>query len=191
MKIRTGLLIAAVGALVVATVYADGTTNQAAARTPATNGQSATVRIGWGKRLPKELAEKLTGDQIVELLKTEKAESNPGPWIVAICALGSVTFMALHMFFHNRSRAMLHRTLAMMIEKGTPIPPELLQSTEPIRSDLRRGLVACGIGIGLMFFFGTLRGTSDKGLWAVGLIPLFVGIARLISWKLEQRKPNS
>jgi hypothetical protein len=94
---------------------------------------------------------------------------------------------------------MLHRTLAAMIEKGVPIPPELLQSPEsakPKRSNLHRGLAACGAGIGLMLFFwflggGGFNGKHMGGLWAVGFIPLFVGIGRLIAWKLEQRKPNS
>ena len=216
MKIRTGLLVATIGALVVATAYADGITNQATAQAPATNGQSATINMAGSKEIPKgsevtpslwphikitggkegipiELAEKLNSEQLFQLLKHRNEESDAGPLIVAIAVFGGIAFITAHMFFHNRSRAMLHKTLAMMIEKGVPIPPELLQPAERRRSDLRRGLVACGLGIGLMLFLGNglFAGKHASGLWAVGFIPLFIGIARLIAWKLEQGKPNS
>jgi hypothetical protein len=198
MRIRTGLLIAAIGALVVTTAYADGTTNQATARTPATNGQSATIRIA-GKEIPKELLEKLTGDQIVALSKDQNAIPTLAPLFVAIPLLFVVVLISVIFFAKHRRNAMLHQTLATMIEKGVPIPPELFQSSEsdePKRSNLHRGLAACGAGIGLMLFFwflggGGFNGKHMGGLWAVGFIPLFVGIARLIAWKLEQGKPNS
>lgn len=196
MRTRTGLLIAAVSALVVATAYAAGTTNQAAATAAATNGQSATIRIG-DQKIPRELADKLTSDQIVELLKPQQEEDIPklAPVIVAIPLLFVVALVTVVFLFQHRRSAMLHRTLAAMIEKGVPIPPELFQPPEPKGSYLRRGLVTCAAGIGLMLFLWIGRGGLPavrhmSGLWAVGFIPLFVGIARLIAWKLEQRKPN-
>jgi hypothetical protein len=195
-----GLLVAVVSALVVISAYADETSEQAIAQAPATNAESVTIRIG-GKRVPKELAEKLTGDQIVALLKDQNTDSIPklAPVIVMIPFVFVVALVTVISIAQHRRKAMLHRTLAAMIEKGVPIPPELLQSSEavnPKRSDLRRGLVACGVGIGLILFLGIAGGglvgmKHQSGLWAVGFIPLFVGIGRLIAWKLEQRKPNS
>jgi len=193
MKTYVGLLIVAVSALIVASACADGTTAQAAAQMPATNGQSATVRIGEG-RIPRELAEKLTGDQIVELLKLQPRHFL-APAIISIPLLFVVAVITLGLSFQHRRIAMLHRTLAAMIEKGVPIPPELLKMSEPVKpkhSNLHRGLVACGAGLGLMLFLAVFRETSsEQGLWAVGFIPLFIGIGLLIVWKLEQRKPNS
>jgi hypothetical protein len=202
MRTRTGLLIAAaVSALIVASAYAVGTTDQAAAQAPATNGQSAATKLPGGKEIPRELAGKLTGDQIVKLLSPKSQEDIPNlaPLIVAIPFVFIVVVVALKLFAQHRRDAMLHQTLATMIEKGVPIPPELLQPTEsakPKRSNLQRGLAACGAGIGLMLFLwflggGHFGGRNMGGLWAVGFIPLFVGIARLIAWKLEQGKPNS
>ncbi|MGD0650841.1 MAG: DUF6249 domain-containing protein [Verrucomicrobiia bacterium] len=198
MKTCTGLLIAAVSALIVASAYAAGTTDQAVAQAPATNGHSATIRIA-GKGIPKELAEKLTGDQIVELLNSREEIPKLAPLIILIPFLFVVALVTVISVAQHRRNAMLHRTLAAMIEKGVPIPPELLQSPEPVkrkRSDLHRGLVACGVGIGLILFLwiqggGLIVGRHVGGLWAVGFIPLFIGIGHLISWKLEQRKPNS
>jgi hypothetical protein len=147
------------------------------------------------------LAEKLTSDQILELLRPQKEEDIPklAPVIVAIPLLFVVALVTVILLFQHRRNTMLHRTLAIMIEKGVPIPPELLQSPEsvkPKRSDLHRGLVACGVGIGLILFLwiqggGLIVGRHVGGLWAVGFIPLFIGIGHLVAWKLEQRKPNS
>jgi hypothetical protein len=195
-----GLLVAVVSALVVLSAYADGSSEQAVAQAPATNAQNVTIRIG-GKRIPKELAEKLTGDQIIALLKDQNTDSIPklAPVIVSIPFVFVVALVTVTSIAQHRRKAMLHRTLAAMIEKGVPIPPELLQSSEavnPKRSDLYRGLVMCGVGIGLILFLWIhggefIAGKHAGGLWAVGFIPLFVGIGRLIAWKLELRKPNS
>jgi hypothetical protein len=101
---------------------------------------------------------------------------------------------------------MLHRTLAMMIEKGVPIPPELLKSAEPQRSNLQGGLWHSP-KIGPMLFFWMLGGgvilnafvlpmlTGEHCekvfiFWALGFVPLCIGTALLIAWKLEQRKPK-
>ena len=193
MKIRTGLLVAAISALVVTTAYADGITNQATAQAPATNSQSATIKLPSGKHISRELAEKLTGDQIFQLLKDQNKDDIPArvPLLAAMAYAFVLAIISIGILARHRRNAMLHRTLATMIEKGVPIPPELLQSTERKRSDLRGGLVACGVGIGLMLFFWLFAGKHASGLWAVGFIPLFIGIARLIAWKLEQQKPNS
>jgi len=204
MKTCTGLLIAAVSALVVASTFAAGTTDQAAAQAPATNDQAATVKIGKGGEIPKELADRLTNEQILQLAREGvrvKNEEIPrrALLILPIPFFFVVALVTVILLFQHRRNAMLHRTLAAMIEKGVPIPPELLQPSEPVkpkRSDLHRGLVACGVGIGLILFLwigggGLVVGRQVSGLWAVGFIPLFIGIGHLISWKLEQRKPNS
>jgi len=75
----------------------------------------------------------------------------------------------------------------LMIEKGQPIPPELLQSQDPPRrpkSDLRSGLVLVGIGIGVGIFLYVQHGN----VWPAALIPLLMGVAFLITWKIEANK---
>src|SRR5207244_1931351 len=72
----------------------------------------------------------------------------------------------------------LHRTVRMMVEKGQPVPPELLASPAgaPLRPwyDLRRGIVLLAAGVGLMMFFGISAGW-DNGVWALGSIPAIIG----------------
>ena len=51
------------------------------------------------------------------------------------------------------------RTIRMMVEKGQPVPAELLAPharTVRQRSDVRRGVIWTMIGLGLMIFFGAV-----------------------------------
>jgi hypothetical protein len=87
-------------------------------------------------------------------------------------------------FFKYRRNRMLHETLRAMIDKGVPIPPELImppaqQIRRRTNSDLRNGLIMLGLGIGILLFH--LR---------LGWIPIFIGVAFLITWLIE-KKQNS
>jgi hypothetical protein len=75
----------------------------------------------------------------------------------------------------------------MLAEKGQPIPPALLAPPTPAvkqRSDMRRGVVLCMVGLGLMLFFGAVN-DWEGGAWSLGLIPFLIGAGYLIVWKLE------
>jgi hypothetical protein len=144
--------------------------------------------------LPRETLDRLPPDQIVELLRMK--QSHPGD-VVPIVATAVPIFLfaamviivALVIFQRLKKTRMLHETLRAMIEKGTPIPPELLRPQAPQRrpkSDLRSGLVLIGIGIALIIAFYHLGGVP-RGL---GLIPLLMGVAFLITWKLEPNKTD-
>jgi hypothetical protein len=108
--------------------------------------------------------------------------------IIAIIGVfgGGVAVCALFFYFRHRRHQILHETLRTMIDKGVPIPPELLaapqQNAPPrIRNDLLIGLVLVAMGFGLsMFIYGPAR--------KFGFIPLFIGVAFLIAWKVEQKK---
>jgi hypothetical protein len=138
--------------------------------------------------LPKEILEKLSPDQIVELEKTRRAHSQVEDILVPIGFFGgTVAIVALVVMLRLKRNKMLHETMRAMIDKGQPIPPELLQPHEPKRrprSDLRRGLVLAGIGVGLTVWLALDGGNK----WALGLIPLLMGLGFLVTWKVEQNK---
>jgi len=82
------------------------------------------------------------------------------------------------------------RTIRMMIEKGQPVPAELLApATRSIRrrSDVRRGVVWTMVGLGFMIFLGAVN-DWEGGAWSLGLIPFLIGLGYLIIWKLENKK---
>ena len=81
---------------------------------------------------------------------------------------------------------MQHETNRAMVEKGLPIPPELLTKAQQAdapqdrpfraRNDLRGGLILVGVGAGLLMLAGK-----------VGWILVFIGAARLVFWLMEDR----
>ena len=85
---------------------------------------------------------------------------------------------------------MRQRTIRMMVEKGQPIPAELLApATRAVRqrSDVRRGVVWTMVGIGLIVWLGAVN-DWEGGAWSFGLIPFLIGLGYLMVWKLEGKK---
>jgi len=85
---------------------------------------------------------------------------------------------------------MRQRTIRMMVEKGQPVPAELLvPATRGLRrrSDVRRGVVWTMIGFGLMIWLAVVN-DWEGGAWSFGLIPFLIGLGYLIVWKLENKK---
>src|SRR5881227_80556 len=103
-----------------------------------------------------------------------------------------VVIVAVIMFSSWARTRSLHRTVRMMVEKGQPVPPELLSSpaAAPVTVrpwyDLRRGIVLVSIGVGVIMFFGISAGW-DNGVWALGLIPGLIGLGYLLAWRLAYR----
>jgi pyruvate/2-oxoglutarate dehydrogenase complex dihydrolipoamide acyltransferase (E2) component len=103
-----------------------------------------------------------------------------------------VAIVAVIMFSSWARTRSLHRTVRMMVEKGQPVPPELLSSpaAAPVTVrpwyDLRRGIVLVSIGVGVVMFFGISAGW-DNGVWALGLIPGLIGLGYLLAWRLAYR----
>ncbi len=85
---------------------------------------------------------------------------------------------------------MRQRTVRMMLEKGQPVPVELIspgaRAARP-RSDVRRGVAWAMVGLGLMVWLGAISGW-EGGAWSFGLIPFLIGLGYLIVWKLEGKK---
>jgi len=137
--------------------------------------------------LPDEVLARLSPEQIVELEKSRR-QNPPVEILVPISFFGAVVLiMCLVVGLKLKRNKLLHETMRAMIDKGQPIPPELLQPHEPKRrpkSDLRRGLVLVGVGIGLTVWL--LLGGGRE--WALGLIPLLMGLGFLVTWKVEQNK---
>lgn len=169
---------------------------------------SATVSVSPGSNLADKLHQKLDkklhgrhglvidgGDDDLKDIKSDDIPEFVIP-IVAITMLtifgAPVLIVALIMYFGFSKNRALHRTVRMMAEKGQPIPPELLAPPTPAvrqRSDMRRGVVLCMIGLGIMIFFGAVN-EWEGGSWAIGVIPFVIGLGYLLVWKLEGGKKN-
>lgn len=89
------------------------------------------------------------------------------------------------------------------IERGQPIPPEILRGTEDPEdepfgratagsNDIRTGLICMGVGAGMFLMFATFSiGGFDglQGLRWIGAVPGFVGVALLINGFIN--RPNA
>ncbi|WP_405229126.1 DUF6249 domain-containing protein [Lentisalinibacter sediminis] len=99
---------------------------------------------------------------------------------------------ALAFMYRARQREQIQLTVRQAIDKGQELTPELLEKlghtgAQP-HSDLRRGVIAVAIGLGIGVF-GVVLGQEDamRPLVAIAAIPLLIGVAYLGLWKFAGR----
>ena len=91
--------------------------------------------------------------------------------------------------FNSRKRQVVHETLRLAIDKGQELSPEMMERmsllNDPIRSDLRRGVLflAFGAAFGVL---GCMIGIEEKEavypMIGVAAFPVFIGLAYLGLW---------
>jgi Na+/H+ antiporter NhaD/arsenite permease-like protein len=101
-----------------------------------------------------------------------------------------VAIVCLPFYFKSRERREMQATLRVAIEKGQPVPPEVIEAmtravkTPPTRlRDLRTGVIwlAIGIGIGLATYFGDfIHGDGDFDGIGIACIPAVIGVAFIV-----------
>jgi hypothetical protein len=176
-----------------------------AATSPATAAASATSSSASSdladkihRKLEKKLGHKhgiiIEGDDKDEDPDLQKMRDFIAIPIVAIVFLSifgaPVAIVVMIGIFSMISTRMRQRTIRMMVEKGQPVPAELLvPATRGIRrrSDARRGVVWTMVGLGLMIWLAAVN-DWEGGAWSFGLIPFLIGLGYLIVWKLEHKK---
>lgn len=151
--------------------------------------------------LTSVIVNKLSPEQITDVLKAmeqrkaDEAKSNspfmkgfdPVAFAAVTLFFGTVVIaIFIPLFMRFRKNRMTQETVRLMVEKGASIPPELLIEPVAPTSDLRRGIKGLAFGLGLTLFLVAFRDLREEGLWAVGLIPLFVGLGHLAIWKVEK-----
>lgn len=115
------------------------------------------------------------------------------PWVGAVAILTiamvfgmPVVLVAAVLYASHRKRRLAREMAGEFLASGQPVPPEVWQGlagdTSP-RSHLRKGMVMLGAGIGVFLCF-RLMGRVEAAY--LGLIPLFIGIAQLLIWRLER-----
>jgi hypothetical protein len=109
--------------------------------------------------------------------------------LIPVCAILmplGVVIVALNFAWKYQERK--HKTIVDLLEKGLPVPRELLRSPQRNGSALMRALTLVGVGLGTCGFLGAMF-RFEHGLWAAGLIPLAIGVAQLIAIRLEPPRP--
>jgi hypothetical protein len=134
---------------------------------------------------------------------TDPASAKPGPVIepsamnISIWIFMSWSFflilISIPFYFNYRRIKIRQQIIHDMIDKGHDIPKELLtRPAVPGRSDFHKGVILIGFGISCIIVLLSFRITNNY--WTVGLIPLILGIAYLVSFKFDEakkKKPES
>ncbi len=177
----------------------------AAATTTTTSTPTATASGGssdLSDRIHQKLEKKFRGhhgitidtgdkDDDADLRKMREFVAIPIVAIVFLSIFGAPVLIVIMIgIFALMGSRMRQRTIRMMVEKGQPVPAELLAPEVRHvrrRSDVRRGVVWTMVGLGLMIWLAAVN-DWEGGAWSFGLIPFLIGLGYLIVWKLEGKK---
>ena len=179
-----------------------GTSSIAPASTAVPSATSSTASSDLADKIHRKLEKKL-GHKHGIIIDTDdgKGDHNGGSdipgeiiplvGIVFLSIFGApvliVILIGVFSIIVSRSR---QRTIRMLVEKGQPVPAELLAPAARSvrrRSDVRRGVVWTMVGLGLMIWLAAVN-DWEGGAWSFGLIPFLIGLGYLIIWKLENKK---
>jgi len=182
------------------TAAAEATTTTAttATPTPTTSASPSDLADRIHQKLEKKLRSKHgftidTGDKDddADLRKMREFVAIPIVAIVFLSIFGAPVLIVIMIgIFALLGSGMRQRTIRMMVEKGQPVPAELLAPEVRAvrrRSDVRRGVVWTMVGLGLMIWLAAVN-DWEGGAWSFGLIPFLIGLGYLIVWKLEGKK---
>jgi hypothetical protein len=118
-----------------------------------------------------------------------------GESIVAILAIlfifgTPIMLVVVVLYALHRKRRLAVDMASKFLASDQPVPPEVWQglagNTSP-RSNLHKGMIMLGVGVGVFLSFW-LMGAMEAAYLA--LIPLFIGIAQLLIWNLEKHKAS-
>ncbi|HEY5992515.1 MAG TPA: DUF6249 domain-containing protein [Candidatus Udaeobacter sp.] len=170
--------------------------------TPTATASASSYSSDLADRIQQKLEKKFRGqhgiiidgsdrDEDADLRKMRDFVAIPIVAIVFLSIFGAPVLIVIMIgLFALLVSRMRQRTIRMMVEKGQPVPAELLAPhTRAVRqrSDVRRGVIWAMVGLGLMIFFGAVN-EWEEGIWSIGLIPFLIGLGYLMVWKLEGKK---
>jgi hypothetical protein len=185
-----------------ATAATAATSIAAPASTAVPSATSSSASSDLADKIHRKLEKKLghkhgitidTGDKDddADLEQMRNLVAIPIVAIVFLSIFGApVAIVVMIGIFSMIATRMRQRTIRMMVEKGQPVPAELLApATRGIRrrSDARRGVIWTMVGLGLMIWLAAVN-DWEGGAWSFGLIPFLIGLGYLIVWKLENKK---
>ncbi|MDN5924467.1 MAG: DUF6249 domain-containing protein [Xanthomonadales bacterium] len=116
----------------------------------------------------------------------------PDIFIPFVLMLAPVLIVLIVLRYRQQQTKTRYEALVQLAEKGVQLTPQLLTEPRGVYSERRRALVLIGTALGIMAMFLALPwhftdGVSVASLWAIGLLPLMIGLGYLASWWLNRR----
>jgi len=97
-----------------------------------------------------------------------------------------IIIVLLVLWFSHKKRRQKMDVINAYLQAEREVPDQVLNAFDVgSKSSLRRGIMLVGVGLG---FLAALHGFDEPEVASLGLIPLFIGLARLLYWFLEDRK---
>jgi peptidoglycan/LPS O-acetylase OafA/YrhL len=115
-------------------------------------------------------------------------ETGGTEYLVVIGLFTVIAFLIIGFFawLEQRRQREYLMTIRAYLEHGQAPPPELVRGPTTRRATrIRRGLTAVALGAALVVIFAVNPGIA--GSWALGLVPLAVGLARIVGAFVEDR----
>lgn len=154
-------------------------------------------------KLSGEVVKKLDSKDIVEIVKfkeqllhdkemASKFAVDPSKLIgnfIPLMPIIFFTFILLVLaipFYFNFKKTKGHQLIInSLIEKGQEIPKELIIPVKRnVRTDFHKGIILIAMGLSVCIVLFVLKIANNY--WTFGLIPLFIGIGYLVSYKFDK-----
>ena len=99
--------------------------------------------------------------------------------IVIIFLLAPLLIIIAIFYFVNKNRKEKMKLAQMAMEKGQPIPDELLNNVpDEVSDEYQKGMRQCFVGVGLMIFLYFAAGTIGFG---IGALVFCIGLGKVLS----------
>jgi preprotein translocase subunit SecG len=102
-----------------------------------------------------------------------------------------IIILVLVLVFSNRKRKQKMAVISSYLEANQPVPEFVMAEfggNSAATSSFKSGLTFLFVGIAIFIFIGLQEGLEAG---AMGLIPIGIGIARLVGWKYDTDQKNS
>jgi hypothetical protein len=104
---------------------------------------------------------------------------------VIFCSLAAVPILIGLLIFNNAKKKREAELMKLSVEKGLPIP--IFPERHSLYGTLKAGLIWIAVGIGIILMVAIESEGRMEGV-SLGFLPILVGVALIISWKLEIRE---
>jgi predicted PurR-regulated permease PerM len=177
------------------------------------NGQNDSAKIDLN--LSSDVVKKLDANDIIEIIKykeklvheKEMAEKYADPgnigkivkglmpsefsmtiWTILTFAF-VLLLITIPFYFNLKKTKGRQQIINDLIEKGREIPKELISaSVKSGRSDFHKGVILIALGLSISIVLFVLKVANNY--WTIGLIPTFIGIGYLISFKFDNSRKS-
>ncbi|MEL6861729.1 MAG: DUF6249 domain-containing protein [Pseudomonadota bacterium] len=106
--------------------------------------------------------------------------------------LAIISGIWLFSHYNYKKRLTAHETLRLAVEKGQEVSPELVERmsylNDPIKSDLRRGILLIAFGIAFMILGSIVphdEPEATRGIIGIASFPIVLGLAYLGLWRFS------